>query len=213
MSTAKVTHSNWSAQWTPEWAGDFLSREHLLPGGAKLNPAAFNPSAAAPVTVTTTSEASAEAETIAVEALSGPIPTGTPLYFPPGGFAVTTADALAGATSIAVDALLATIPSGSVATYTPPASGEGITHIPSGTPVSRSYEDRDSGIGFGPADPEDDEFYLLAFDVTDVTDDNDCDLYRHGGIVKENFLPGADEMDPDVLARIRELYEVTIGAV
>lgn len=84
----------------------------------------------------------------------------------------------------------------------------------SGTLVGRSIADRDAGVGFGPASTtagsEDAEIYLLFHDVTDLTIDTDATLYRHGRIVKENFLPGPPTAEQ--LAVIRDLYTATVGA-
>jgi hypothetical protein len=83
------------------WIGDFLDREHMIPGGAKVDAAQFNAEDA--VVVTTTAGASADAVSIAVAALSGPIPNGTTLYFGESKeFAMLTAAAAAGATSLTV---------------------------------------------------------------------------------------------------------------
>lgn len=144
------------------WAGDFFDREHLMPGGAKLDAAQFL--ATDGVTVTTTSSAAADATSIAVSALAGALPSGTMLYFGEAKeFAMLTAAAAAGATSITVQALPAAIESGDSATY---AGTTGIKRVVSGTAIGRTYTERDAGTGYGPAAAADDEIYLLAFDVS-----------------------------------------------
>ncbi|MBX6772689.1 MAG: hypothetical protein IRY83_13245 [Chloroflexi bacterium] len=117
----------------PAWAGDFLNREHLVPGGARVDASQFAPDAA------------------------------------------------------------------------------GRRFIPAGTAVGRTFAERDAGAGFGPATATDDEIYLTAFDVTDATLNADVELYRHGSIVKENFLPNFAGLDAGVIAKLRALYTTTKG--
>lgn len=81
-----------------------------------------NPAAPADVTITTSGSASSNATTIPVNALSGPVPAGTPLKFTKSGqpdvIAYTTASAATGATSLIVEALSGAIATASSATYT-----------------------------------------------------------------------------------------------
>jgi hypothetical protein len=95
----------------------------------------------------------------------------------------------------------------------------GKVYIPSGTLVGRNYTERLAGTGFHPAIVTagvgitlDDEVYLLAFDVVDALTEDDCELYRHNALVKENFLPGYGTLHADALAKIRSLYSCTLGA-
>lgn len=146
---ARISFGTYDGNYTPAWVGDYLNREHLLPGGARLDPDKFT------------------------------------------------------------------------------AGADGRKFVPSGTLVGRTFEDRADGKGFGPvtitpgdseADPptedtiDQDEIYLLVYDVYDAAVNPDCELYRHGGIVRENYLPGWDEMDELLQAAIRERYTTTIGA-
>lgn len=191
----------------PVWAGDFLSRDHLIPGGAKVDAAQFNVNSA--VVVTLTAQANANATSLAVAALSGAIPAGTLLYFGEAGeLARVNAAAAAAATSLAVDAIPAQIESGDVATY------QGLSmmkSIPSGTPLGRTISERDAGTGYGPATDTDDEIYLLAYDITDAVIGPDCDLYRHNSIVKENFVPGWAGFSSNLKAALRSRYRCTVG--
>lgn len=104
---------------SPAWAGDFMNREHLVPGGAKVDAAQFNAEDASVVTVGAAG-AAAGATSIPVDALPAAIPSGTILNF--GSYApvtVTTSGiAAAGATSIPVNALSGPIPSGTVLDFT-----------------------------------------------------------------------------------------------
>lgn len=136
---ARISFGTYDGNYTPAWVGDYLNREHLLPGGARLDPDKFT---------------------------AGP---------------------------------------------------DGRKFVPSGTLVGRTFADRADGKGFGPVTITDDaidqdEIYLLVYDVYDAAVNPDCELYRHGGIVRENYLPGWDELDPLLQAAIRERYTTTIGA-
>lgn len=194
---------------SPEWAGDFLNREHLVPGGAKLNTAQFVAQDAVVVTVDVAG-AAANATSVPVTALSGPVPSGTTLHFGPKKFATLTAAAATGATSLTVEALPTALVGGDQATY----AGTKKKVVKSGTFVGRTITERDAGTGFGPAASSDDEVYLVAFDIADADRDSDVDLYRHGSIVKENFLPDitAIQADAGLLAKLRANYTCTKGA-
>jgi hypothetical protein len=142
-----------------------------------------------------------------VDALSGPIPSGTVLNFGTNKFARLTAAAAAGATSLTVAAIPTALVDNDTATY----AGTLTKLVPSGTFLGRSIVERDAGTGFGPWVTGDADEYLLAFDVTDADVNPDCDLYRHGGVVKDNFLPASSQVAGE-LARIRALYAATRGA-
>lgn len=124
---AGMTFGTYSRNLLPAWIGDYLSREHMLPGGAMVEPTAFT-------------------ET------------------------------------------------------------DGVRFIPSGTLVGRTIAERDAGDAFGPYTAGDDEVYLLIYDVTDANQNPEAELYRHGSLVKENFLPDGVDM-----ATVRSLYTTTIG--
>lgn len=193
---------------SPAWAADFLNREHLVPGGAKLLASAFFRSDS--VLVATTAQAAAAATSIAVTALTGAIPNGTMLFFGEAGeYARLTSAAAAGATSLAVEALPAQIESGDTARY------EGVSTtrtVPSGTLLGRTIAEREAGTAYGPWATGDDEVYLLAFDVTDPTVSNDCELYRNFSIVKENFLPAWTTLwTAGMKTALRAAYRVTTG--
>jgi hypothetical protein len=88
--------------------------------------------------------------------------------------------------------------------------------VPAGTFVSRLFTQRAAGGGFHPAIAAEDEYFLTAFDVRDLTLDTDVSLvmpYR-GFPVKENFLPNIAGITavPAVLAALRARYVGTIGA-
>jgi hypothetical protein len=175
----------------PIWAGDFLSREHLLPGGAKLLASAFLREDA--VVVTLNGSAAQGATSVTVDALSGAIPSGTVLHFNSTEFLITTLE------------------DDDTATYT----GVGDYAVRSGTLVGRTFAERASGTAFGPWAASDDEVYLVVYDVLNVTTNNDVELYRPNSLVKENFLPDWGDTavwTTGALAALRATYTTTRGA-
>lgn len=201
---AKMT-ANANQLTSPRWAGDFLSPERLLPYGAKVDATQFNAPDA--VVVTTTALAAAAAVTIAVAALSGAIPSGTLLRFASGIYARLTAAAAAGAVALAVEPLPAAVPNASTATY----AGAQKKTLPSGTPVGRTFAERDAKTPYGAAIDTDDEIFLTAFVVSDLDMNNDVELVRHGTVVKENYLPGFAALSAAMKAAIRSRYRCIIG--
>lgn len=204
---SQMTHSTNQVAGGPVWAGDFLDREHLVPGGAKVDATQFNATDAVIVTVGAAG-AAVDATTVPVDALSGPIPSGTVLDFGGDKFATLTAAAAAAATSLTVRALVTALVDDDTATY----KGVGKKSIAAGTVIGRTYAERTAGTAFGPADDSDDEFYLVAFDVTDAAILDDVELYRYGGIVKENRLPDWATLSATVKAALRAAYSTTVGA-
>lgn len=98
----------------PAWCGDVLTRDHVLPGGIKLDPAQFPGLDGVRATVGLAG-AAIGATSIPVDALEGPIPAETILNFgtlAPVVVTVAPAGALAGATTVPVDALSGPIPNG-----------------------------------------------------------------------------------------------------
>lgn len=191
---------------SPEWAGDYLSRDHLVPTPAKVDAAQFN--AIDAVKVTLTAQATAADVSLAVAALTGAIPSGTVLDFGGNKFAKTSAAVAAGAVAIPVGAVPVTIANASVATY----AGTGMKTIPSGTVIGRTLAERNAGTNYGPAAAADDEVFITAFDVLDVTKLDDVELYRPGSLVKENFLPGWATLAGAVQTLVRAKYICIRGA-
>lgn len=192
------------------WIGDFLNgeREHLIPGGAKLDAAQFAGERAVRAVVGAAG-ALAGATTVPVAALSGAIPVGTTLDFGGAKFARLTVAAATGATSLTVAAIPTALVSGDTATYLPAGA---FKTVPSGTVLGRTLAERDASTPFGPAADTDDEVYLLAFDVVDATVNNDVTLYRPGSLVKENFLPGVAALSATIRGKLRTTYVCTRGA-
>ena len=144
-----------------------------------------------------------------MDALSGPIPSGTILNFGTNKFARLTAAAAAGATALTVAAIPTALVDADVATYA--GSGATVT-VPSGTIVGRTIAERDAGTAYGPAAAADDEVYIVCFDKYDVSINPDIELYRPNSIVKETFLPGWAAIASGVKTKVRAAYVCTVGA-
>lgn len=191
---------------SPQWAGDFMSRDHLVPGPFKLDPARFRSTST--VVVTTSAIAALGATTVAVTALPAALPAEAVIYFAGTKYARLSAAAAAGATSISVYALPAALASGDVGTYL----GSETINVPSGTLVSRTVAERDAGTGYGPfrdTDPES-ETFLLAFDSGNFRE-FDAEMYRPGAQVYENYLPDWATLTATAKAMVRTRYLATIG--
>jgi hypothetical protein len=191
---------------SPRWAGDFGSRDHLVPGPFKLDAAQFVAPDAVRVVVGAAG-AAGNATSVPVAALSGAIPAGTLLDFGGKKFARLSAAAAAAAITLTVDALATALVDGDTATY----PGLKLKSVPSGTALGRTIAERDLGTGLGPADEDDDEVFLNFFDVTDVAANNDAEMYRPGAQVYENFLPGWSGLASGVQAKLRARYLCTTG--
>lgn len=190
----------------PVWMGDFSNRDSILPAPAKLDANSFNGEDA--VVVVVTANAIVDAVNVAVTALSNPIPAGTVIDLGGKKFVRLTALAPKNAVTLAVSPLATAL----VATDTGTYKGIGKKRVASGLLVGRTYAERDAGTGFGPADVAgDQEIYLTAREASDLSRDNDMELYRHNRLVKENFLPGWSGLSGAVKTKIRELYTCITG--
>ncbi len=192
---------------SPRWAGDFGSRDHLIPGPFKVDATQFVGTDAVKAVVGAAG-AAANATAVPVDALTGPIPAGTLLDFGGKKFARLSAAAAAAAVSLAVDAIATALVDRDTATY----KGLGKKSIPSGTALGRTVAERDAGTGFGPAGAADDEVFLNYFDVTDADVLDDVEMYRPGAQVKENFLPAFAGLASGVKTILRARYLCTLGA-
>jgi len=189
----------------PRWSPDFMDRDRLVKGGLHLNVAEFLASDS--VRVTVGANAAAGATSVTVAALTGPIPSGTVLDFGAAKFARLTSAAAAGATTLAVTALPTALVTNDAATY----AGTTFRSVASGTPVGRTFTERDAGQGFGPAAATDDEVYLVAFSIADVTATPTFTAYRPTEQVWENYLPGWATMATALRTKIRSVYHCSIG--
>lgn len=186
------------------WFQDELSRDHVLEEGGLAVASAFP--FLGQVVVTAPSGAAAGATSITVNALSGPIPTGTILdWSGTGELSLLTANALAGATTLAVQALDAAIEAADTATYVPAGARR---YLANGTLVGRTIAERNAGTGFGPyaAGDADSETYLVLYDKHDLDENNELTFARHFSLVSEKYLPAGVD-----LAKIRALYETIAG--
>lgn len=201
---AKIQH-NANELTAPRWAGDFMAPERLLPGGARLDPAQFFGTDSVLVTIND-ADVNATETTITILALPGPIPADTVLEFA-DGFAKTSAAHAAGVTTLNVDALPQDLANAGTARY----AGTLLDTVPSGTVVGRTFAERDADTPFGAVADGDEEVYLVAFDIVNVQDNPDVDLYRHGGVVYENYLPVWTALSATIKAKLRAQYECSKG--
>lgn len=105
----------YQANIRPGFIGDFLNREHVLPGGIKVDPTSFINADDVPVVLN--GESVQGATSMAIDALLGQIPAHTLLNFgarTQETVTVGTAGAAEGATTIPVDALTVEMPSGQI---------------------------------------------------------------------------------------------------
>lgn len=193
---------------SPRWAGDFLNREHLIPGGANIDPTQFV-GALTGTKVVLTANAAAGAVALSFAALKNAIPAGTVLDFGTTKLARTSAAAAAGATTVAVDATPTAMVIGDTAVY----SGTGKKNLPGGTIVGRTFTERDAGTPFGAAADTDDEVYIVAFDVPDINAISEIELYRPNSVVYENFLPDWAGASAAIKTKVRDKYICSVGQV
>lgn len=194
----------------PQWAGDYLSRETVMPVPVKLNPALFMAVDGAKVVV---GAAGALANAVSIPlktTLKNKIPAQTTLVFNAGTkkFATLSAEAPAGAASLTVYAIPTALVEDDTATY----QGVGKKSLPSGTFIGRTFAERDAGDAWGPATvASDDEQFLTTRDLSDLTVDNTTEIYRHNKVVKENYLPGWADKPTAEKTKIRSLYSCIGG--
>jgi hypothetical protein len=203
---ARITEST-NLLSAPQWAGDYMNREHMIPGGGRVDAAQW---ATVTYTVKLAATAAAAAVALVTDALPIAIPAGTTLDFAgAGGFALTTVLAAAGATSITVEALDAEILNDAEAPFvvTDPVP----VTIASGTLIGRTHTERLAGTNFGPADSADDEFYVVCFAVYDAAINPDVELYRPPSVVKENFLPEWASLSAGMKTKLRATYQCVTG--
>ncbi|RYX83963.1 hypothetical protein EON83_12560 [bacterium] len=201
----------------PGWIGDFLNRDAVLAGGAKIDASLFKSADAVKVVVGAIAAQGATSVTVA--ALSKPLPSGTVLDFGTNKFARLTAAAAKGATTLAVTALVTALAVNDTAYYNIPGEPK---RIASGTLVGATNAEIDAatvvtngvpaGLKWGPAADADDVVYLIIYDIIDADKNNNAEFYRHGRIVKINNLPGFSGLSTTLKAKVRDSYECTIGA-
>ena len=206
----------------PGFVGDYLSREHVLPGGVKLDASTFiNPDAVAATVLAAGADDGDVA--IPVVALSGAIPSGTVLDFGGAKFARLTAAAVAGDEELTVSELPTTLIEDDVAYYAAPGM---LKRVPAGTPVYADISELEGSAASGllwksaangvTVDPDTDVVRIVAYDVVDVDGldfqagaSNDAALLRKGTLVYVNNMYW-DTLDSTVQVHIRNDYEVSV---
>lgn len=194
----------------PKWLGDWGDDDAILAIPARVDPTQFPDDSGVSVTVDTAG-AIATATSIPITALTSPqttvqplvaagqvlIPSGSVLSFGivgSGKFAKLTADGKYGDTSLSVEALPTALVSLDKAVF----SFGGAEYIQSGRLLGRTYAERAAFTAFGAANVQnDDEIFLMVFDVVNARLNPDCELLRHGRQVKENYLPDYATMVAD----------------
>lgn len=194
---------------SPRWAGDYRDRDHLIPGGAVLDPAQFVGATTGTRVVVGPAGAAGGAVSVPVLALANAIPNGTTIDFGGAKFARLTAAAAKGAVTLTVAAL----PTALVSLDTGIYAGTGKKNIPSGTLIGRTRAERDAGTPFGVPIDTDEEIYLTAFDIVDADLVSDVELYRYNSVVYENFLPDFAGASATIKAFIRSRYVCSVGQV
>lgn len=207
MSPRTMTSSYGPDLSAPRWAGDFGSRDYVLPGGVKLRPEQFTPADAVTLVVGAAG-AALNATSVPVAATTAFIPAYTTLFFSATKVVTTTADTPTGSVALTVEAIPVALVSGDTAFY----AGKGQKRVLSGTVVGRTLAERDASQGYGPAADTDDvsEIFLLMWDVDDVDRVDEGELYRPGGVVYENFLPAFAGASATIKAALRSRYQCTV---
>lgn len=215
MAKAFPANPGYQKSIRPGFVVDVLSRDHLLPGGIKIDAVAFNSEDAVKVTVGT-GGAAANATTVPVTALPEEVPSGAIIQFGAANstkFARTSAVAAKGATSVAVQPLPTAVVAGDIGYYNAPGQPK---RIASGTLVGLTIAEYEgagaAGVKWGPAADADDYVRIMAFDIPNADEENDADLLRVGTGIKVNFLPSWAGASTTLKTKIRAAYEVTVGA-
>lgn len=203
---ARIDHSYWNSESNPTWAGDFFSRDHLVPGAVLLDVAAF--SRADEQDIDLTAVLSVGDTTITVTALTKKIPTGAILRGDNGEYVKLSSAAAVGDTTINIHASLIS----RLATENLFYEGSDSLFIPSGTVIGRTFTERASGDAFGPCADADEECYVLAFDAWAERGIDFCEgvLYRYGSVVIEDRLPDWSTLSAAVKALLRANYSTII---
>lgn len=91
------------------------------------------------------------------------------------------------------------------------AGPDGKKRIQAGTLLGRTFAERDAGAKFGPAADADDEVLILAFDVTDAVQNDDCTLVNpEMAVIFENRLPGWGSLSATLKGKLRAAYTTIV---
>lgn len=208
---------------TPPWMGTPQVNDGVLqPGGATVNPSAFNGQFALTIA------AGAVANDAVVLSVTCPetklVKKGTILEF-------ASTDGLTVAAEVIVTAdhtvgpVASNLPVTGIGTTNKPAAAMVVTvpaqagrhPVVDGILIGRTYAERDAGLGYRPVTATNlaslEQFFLLAFPLPDVQESNYAELYMHGHVVYEDKLPGFADLHSTVKAKIRDLYTcILLGA-
>lgn len=203
---AKVEFS-YTGYQQPDWAAEPLTADKLVPGGAKVTASAFARMDAVTVTLAAGAVTAGSNKTLTFTAgLTGAIPSGAILDFGAGEFVTFPTGAAKGATSVTNATVAADLEGGESATY--PGTSP-IRKLESGTLVGRTFTERDAGTAYGVADTTtpDDQLFLVAFENTDLENNNEVTLVRHQTLIYEDKLPGWSSLTTGTKTAIRARYQ------
>ena len=220
---AKIVSSFWKQNDHPVWAGDFFSRDHLVPAGGRLDTSTgfvrsdqvvLNLTASTqPQTTLTLENPAAKTGKVTGDVI---IPNKARLRIGPGHYLQLTAEVKVGDTTIAVESTLINTTLTEDATY----DGVALLVIPSGTLIGRTFAEDTALTPFGSADDADDIMYLIPFPIQvehpagfGFQDIVDTALYRHNSVVKENQVPDFATLSATKVTYIRANYTTQQGVV
>jgi hypothetical protein len=204
---ARMEHTDYGQAAVKAFLGDVESRDHVLPGGGQLDSAASYGAGEEVYTIKVNdADVNAGETSITVDALPVALPSGTQLNFS-GTIAELTADAAAAATSITVTALTADIANDAEATYDAQADSR---FVPAGTLLGRTTAEVLAGDPWGPYGDSDNEIYIL-LDEVDLEQSPDCNVVRHGSMIKYDFLPSWSASSSTAKAALHANYEIVKG--
>lgn len=183
------------------WIKDYVSREHSLPGGIRLDSDAFRPAA---LTITADGAAAIGDTELTVDALTDEVLAGALIPFPGGQIVTTRAKAEKGATTLVTEPLTAAIADGAAALF---ADSRRRQTIPASTLVGRTFAEQAAGTPFGPFEAGDDEVYLTIRTVQDIFRNAETEALRKNTVVATNRMPKDFDSRPAAeKTKIQELY-------
>ena len=203
----KTSHPNAGLPKLPEWLPqDTIASQVLLPGGHQADPSQFESIDAQTITLARGASAGENVTLQLTSYLEHFLPEGQILDFGDGKVATLTKPAHDYPTILTVKLTTDVVVGDS---YRHPGNS-GRTTVDSGTLVGRTYDERDDGKGYGPADIEnDDQVFLVVWTNSWLEQNQDVALLRSGSVVYENRLPGWSQLDNLTKAKIRQIYQAT----
>lgn len=196
----------------PAWAAEQLTPDTMVPGGAKLDPTAFPRQDQQIITLAAGIVTAGNGKTLTLaSALLYPLLAGTILDFGSGEIATLTLNAPKGATSFTNVSLAADLEGGETYLH---LGFSPFRIVESGTLVGRTFAERTARFPFGVADvtTPDDELFLTASTASDLANNNDVTLLRHGTLIYEDKLPNWAGLTIGAKAAIRSRYQPILSA-